>query len=233
MKKLTALILALITLLGASLTARADGAISDSWKGEVISMQVSLYNQASSSSGSSRKVKNGEEFYILSREGNWFYVAVPNDNGSYDYGYVMSYYVVENPTHIVLRNANGIYAYAAPYNTDKRVGTVSSYQRFTAIATTGNYYIVSFRNAVCYLPMDSNRYWVEEDIAYLVNGAYTQYTVSTNNAKVYGYASTRYGKVATLRAGEVVDVFYTQDGFAAIRYGKVIAFVDLNDLSQG
>ena len=32
MKKLTALILALITLLGASLTARADGAISDSWK---------------------------------------------------------------------------------------------------------------------------------------------------------------------------------------------------------
>ena len=137
MKKLTALILALITLLGASLTARADGAISDSWKGEVISMQVSLYNQASSSSGSSRKVKNGEEFYILSREGNWFYVAVPNDNGSYDYGYVMSYYVVENPTHIVLRNANGIYAYAAPYNTDKRVGTVSSYQRFTVIATTG------------------------------------------------------------------------------------------------
>lgn len=157
-------------------------------------MQVSLYNQASSSSGSSRKVKNGEEFYILSREGNWFYVAVPNDNGSYDYGYVMSYYVVENPTHIVLRNANGIYAYAAPYNTDKRVGTVSSYQRFTVIATTGNYYIVSFRNAVCYLPMDSNRYWVEEDIAYLVNGAYTQYTVSTNNAKVYGYASTRYGQ---------------------------------------
>ena len=152
MKKLTALILALITLLGASLTARADGAISDSWKGEVISMQVSLYNQASSSSGSSRKVKNGEEFYILSREGNWFYVAVPNDNGSYDYGYVMSYYVVENPTHIVLRNANGIYAYAAPYNTDKRVGTVSSYQRFTVIATTGNYYIVSFRNAVYRLP---------------------------------------------------------------------------------
>ena len=81
--------------------------------------------------------------------------------------------------------------------------------------------------------MDSNRYWVEEDIAYLVNGAYTQYTVSTNNAKVYGYASTRYGKVATLRAGEGVDVFHTQDGFAAIRYGKVIAFVDLNDLSQG
>ena len=140
MKKLTALILALITLLGASLTARADGAISDSWKGEVISMQVSLYNQASSSSGSSRKVKNGEEFYILSREGNWFYVAVPNDNGSYDYGYVMSYYVVENPTHIVLRNANGVYAYAAPYNTDKRVGTVSSYQRFTVIATTGRFW---------------------------------------------------------------------------------------------
>jgi hypothetical protein len=233
MKKLTALILVLITLLGATLSACADGTISDSWKGEVISMQVSLFNQANSSSGYSRKLKNGQEFYILSSEGNWFYVAVLNDNGGYDYGYVMSYYVVENPKHLVLRNASGIYAYAAPYNTDKRVGTVSNYERFTVIATTGNYYIVSFRNAVCYLPMDSNRYWVEEDLAYLLDGAYTQYTVSTNNAKVYGYASTRNGQVATLKAGTVVDVFYTQDGFAAIRYNTVIAFVSLNDLSQG
>lgn len=196
-------------------------------------MQVSLYNQASSSSGSSRKVKNGEEFYILSREGNWFYVAVPNDNGSYDYGYVMSYYVVENPTHIVLRNANGIYAYAAPYNTDKRVGTVSSYQRFTVIATTGNYYIVSFRNAVCYLPMDSNRYWVEEDIAYLVNGAYTQYTVSTNNAKVYGYASTATARWPPCARARWWMCSIPRMALPAIRYGKVIAFVDLNDLSQG
>ena len=45
--------------------------------------------------------------------------------------------------------------------------------------------------------------------------------------------TTPYCAPEIVRAGEVVDVFYTQDGFAAIRYGKVIAFVDLNDLSQG
>lgn len=233
MKKLAALAMALLLLLGAVQCAHADGGWDDSWTGEVISMQVSLYKQANSSSGSTRKIKNGVEFQILNQEGNWYYVAVPNDAGSYDYGYVMSYYVIENPTHIVLRNASGIYAYAAPYNTDKRVGTVSNYQRFTVIATTGSYYIVSFRNAVCYLPMDSDRYWVEEDLAYLVNGAYTEYTVIANNTKVYGYPTTQYGKVATLSAGQTVDVFYTQSGFAAIRYDNVIAFVALSDLAQG
>ncbi len=229
MKRLFAFLLTVITMVSLFSTTMADG-ISENWTGEVISMQVSLYNQANSNSGSSRKVKNGEEFYILEKNGNWVYVAVPNDLGGYDYGWIMTYYIIENPTHIVLRESSGIYAYAAPYNTDKRVGTVSDYERFTVIATTGSYYIVSFRNAVCYLPMNAERYWVEEDLESLLNGPSTQYVVKNNSAKVYGYASTKYGKIDTLKAGAVVEVLYTQNGFAAIRYETVIAFVDMNDI---
>lgn len=231
MKKLLALILAAITMATLFMPALADGGMNENWTGEVISMQVSLYKQANSGSGSTRKVKNGEEFYILEKNGNWVYAAVPNTKGGYDYGWIMTYYIIENPTHIVLRESSGIYAYAAPYNTDKRVGTVNDYQRFTVIATTGSYYIVSFRNAVCYLPMDHERYWVEEDLELLLNGPSTPYTVVTDKAKVYGYASTKNGKIDTLKAGSVVDVLYTQNGFAAIRYNTVIAFVSMNDIT--
>lgn len=232
MKKLIAFILALITLTALFSPALADGMINEDWTGEVISRQVSLYNEPSSNAGSSRKVQNGTEFFILEKQGNWVYVAVPNEKGGYDYGWIMIYYIVENPTHIVLRSNSGVYAYAAPYNTDKRVGTVSTYQRFTVIATTGNYYIVSFREAVCYLPMSAD-FWIEEDIAAIVNGPSQTYSVITDKAPVYGYASTKYGKIKTYKIGTQVDVLYTVDGFAAIRYDNVIAFMKLSDLMPG
>ena len=142
MKKLLALILALISALSLVPAALSDGEVVDeSWVGEVISMQVPLYKDANSSSGSSRKVKNGEEFFIQEKKGNWVYVAVPKENkeGEYDFGWIMTYYIIENPTHIVLRDNNGVYAYAAPYNTEKRVGTVSDYDRLPPPATTTSF----------------------------------------------------------------------------------------------
>ena len=232
MKKFVSLILVLITLVSMSLTAMADGgtySLLGDWTGEVISRQVSLYNQASSSSGSSRKVANGVQFNILEKQGNWVHVQVPNNNGTFDTGWIMLPYIVENPTHIVLRSNSGVYAYAAPYNTDTRVGTVDNYQRFTVIATTGNYYIVSFREAVCYLPMSAD-FWVEEDLKNIVEGPYTTYYVAADNTKVYGYPSDSHGKIATFKANTPVDVFYTTDGYAAIRYDNVIAFIALSDL---
>ena len=232
MKKMICLMLALITLVSLIPVASADGPLPDgTWKGEVISRQVSLFKQPSSSSGSTRKVQNGTEFNILEKRDGWVYAEVPNDQGGKDYGWIMIYYIVENPTHIVLRSNSGVYAYAAPYNTDKRVGTVETYQRFTVIATTGNYYIVSFREAVCYLPMNAD-FWIEEDIADMVNAPATQYTVNKNKAAVYGYPSTKYGKFTTFNTGKVVDVLYTVDGYAAIRYDNVIAFMSLNDLQN-
>lgn len=231
MKKITSFALVLMMLVLLFVPVQADGVNTD-WTGEVISRQVSLYNQPNSGSGSSRKVKNGEEFYILQKDGNWVYAAVPNGKGGYDYGWIMLYYIVENPTHLVLRTNSGVYAYAAPYNTDKRVGTVDAYQRFTVIATTGNYYIVSFREAVCYLPMSAD-FWVEEEIASIVNGPSEKATIAANNTPVYGYASTKYGKIDTFKAGQTVDVLYTVDAYAAIRYETVIAFVKLSDLIAG
>ena len=142
----------------------------------------------------------------------------------------MLHYVIENPTHIVLRDSSGVYAYAAPYNTEKRVGTVADYDRFTVIATTGNYYIVSFRNAVCYLPMSAD-YWIEEDLKAIVEGPAVQYAVNADKTRVYGYASTKYGYIDTFKAGTVVDVLYIQDDYAAIRYENVIAFIEMAKLN--
>ena len=234
MKKLLALILALVSILSLVPAAFADGKeVDESWVGEVISMQVSLYNDANSSSGSSRKVKNGQEFYIQEKKGNWVYAAVPSETqkGEYDFGWIMLYYIIENPTHIVLRNNSGVYAYAAPYNNEKRVGTVSNYERFTVIATTGNYYIVSFRNAVCYLPMSAD-YWVEEDLESVLAGPSTKYVVNADKTRVYGYASTKNGYIDTFKKGKVVDVLYIQGDYAAIRYDTVIAFIDMDNLSE-
>ena len=228
MKKLISIILVVITLTVLCLPALADKG-SGTWTGEVISRQVSLFSKPDSSSSSSRKVKNGQEFNILDKQGNWVYAEVPNDKCGFDYGWIMLYYIVENPMHIVLRTNSGVYAYAAPYNSDKRVGTVDAYQRFTVIATTGNYYIVSFREAVCYLPMSAD-FWNEEDIAATVNGPTTAYTVVTDKAKVYGYASTKYGAITTYKAGTTVQVLYTVNGYAAIKYNKVIAFMNMSDI---
>lgn len=232
-KRMLSLMLAVISILSLIPAALSDGGyINQSWTGEVISMQVSLYKEPNSGSGSTRKVKNGVEFFIQEKQGNWVYAAVPKEKGEgYDYGWIMVQYIMENPTHIVLRDSSGVYAYAAPYNTDKRVGTVADYDRFTVIATTGSYYIVSFRNAVCYLPMSAD-YWVEEDIEAIVTGPSTRYTVNANKTRVYGYASTKYGYIDTFKAGTEVDLLYVQDGYGAIRYENVIAFIDMSRLTM-
>ena len=231
-RKILSLLLAIITVLSLIPAATADGYhYAGVWRGEVISRQVTLYKEPNSSSGSLRKVQNGVEFNIQEKQGNWVYAAVPKEKGEgYDYGWMMVQYIIENPTQIVLRDSSGVYAYAAPYNTDKRVGTVADYERFTVIATTGNYYIVSFRQAVCYLPMSAD-YWVEEDIEAIVNGPSTPYIVNANNTRVYGYASTKYGYINTYKAGTQVDLLYVQDGYGAIRYNNVIAFIPMSKLT--
>ena len=232
MKKVISLLLVLASLCLLCGSALADGGYygyNTEWTGEVISRQVSLFSQPSGSSSSSRKVKNGEQFDILEKRGDWVRVSVANERGGYDEGWIMLAYIIENPIHLVLRNSSGVYAYAAPYNNDKRVGTVSNYERFTVIAETGNYYIVSFREAVCYLPMSAD-YWVEEDLKSVVEGPYTTYYVANDKTKVYGYASEKYGKIATYKAGTPVQVLYTVENFAAIRYDNVIAFINLADL---
>lgn len=234
MKKLIAVILSLLTLMTLVPAALADSpstTIDYNNVGEVISRQVSLFKEMSSSSESQRKVENGTEFYILDKVDNWIYAAVPNDKGSYDYGWIISYYVAENPTHVILRNSSGVYAYAAPYLTDKRVGTVGTYDRFTVIATTGNYYLVSFRNAVAYLPMSAD-YWIEEDIQSIVNGTGETYVVNADKTRVYGYSNTKRDYIATYKAGQEVKVLYTENNYAAFKYKTAIAFIELGRLTK-
>lgn len=199
------------------------------WTGEVIARQITLFSQAKSSSTALRKLPNGTQFDILDIQGDYAHVSVPNDKGGSDVGYVIFAYVLENPIHIVLRNNQNVYALAGPYAVNKRVGTIDNYQRFTVIAETGNYYIVSFRDAVAFLPMSAD-YWIEESLQATLEGPYSVASVAYDKTKVYGYASTEYGKIAQLSAGTPVAVYYTANGFAAIAYQNVLAFVALSDL---
>ena len=252
MRKLIAVILVLASLLSLSACALADSptpvyfdytdfglipnqpavqgpAEDGSWTGEVIARQITMFSKPSSSSSSIRKLKNGTQFDIIEIDGDYAHVAVPNDYGSVDIGYVMFAYVIENPIHIVLRSNKGVYALAGPYAINKRVGTIDNYQRFTVIAETGNYYIVSFREAVAFLPMSAD-YWIEEQLITTLEGPSTTAYVAYDNTKVYGYASTKNGKIAEYKAGTQVQVYYETNGFAAIGYDNVLAFIQLSDL---
>ena len=200
------------------------------WTGEVIARQITLFSQAKSSSNAVRKLPNGTQFTILDISGDYAHVAVPNEVGGFDTGYVIFAYVIENPIHIVLRSNRNVYALAGPYAVNKRVGTVDNYQRFTVIAETGNYYIVSFRDAVAFLPMSAD-YWIEEEMQATLDGPYTNAVVAYDKTKVYGYASTEYGKITTLGAGTPVQVYYTTNGFAAIGYENVLAFIEIGNLN--
>ncbi len=227
MKKIISLLAVLTLLLSAMFPALALAQT-----GEVISRQVSLRKKSSTSSDRICYLPHGTEFEILSSNGNMYEVSVENPKkaGEMLTGWVESAYIIENPTHIVLRNRSGVYAYAAPYSTTKRVGDVSLYQRFTVIGTQGSYYVVSFREAVCFLPMNAD-YWVEEDIAPIVNGSSTPF-MTTVKTSVRAYDNAKAAVVATYNANTPVDVLYiTAGGWAAIRYNKVIAFIHLDDLA--
>ena len=64
-KRFLSLLLAALTILSLIPAATADGGyMNQSWTGEVISRQVSLYKEPNSGSGSTRKVQNGTEFFI-------------------------------------------------------------------------------------------------------------------------------------------------------------------------
>ncbi len=199
------------------------------WTGEVIARQITMFSKASSSSSSLRKLKNGTQFDILDISGDYAHVSVPNEYGGADVGYVMFSYIIENPMHIVLRSNKGVYPMAGPYAPNKRVGTIDNYQRFTVIAETTNFYVVSFRDAIAFLPISAD-YWIEEMLASTLEGPFTNATVAYDKTKVYGYASTQYGKIAEFSAGTPVQVYYTSNNFAAIRYDNVLAFIQLSDL---
>ena len=244
MKKFIAIILLAACLLSLGGVALADAPTgysssgvqgpdaSGKWVGEVIARQITLFSRPSGSSDSLRKLPNGTQFDILEVTNDYAHVLVPNNYGGNDEGYVMLAYVIENPIHLVLRSASGVYALAGPYAVNKRVGTLENYQRFTVIAETGNYYIVSFRDAVAFLPMSAD-YWVEEELKDLLSQPSTPAVVANDKTKVYGYASTKYGKIDQFNSGTTVRIYYTTNGFAAIGYKNVLAFIALEDLILG
>ncbi|MBQ8536684.1 MAG: SH3 domain-containing protein [Clostridia bacterium] len=141
----------MVTALSAAL---ADGGYGT---GEVICLGVSLRVDHKTSAKRIRTLDNGETFTILEEYDGWYRV---NHEGTE--GWLLADYVAENPQHIYTRKSN-IPARAWASKSSKRVGLIDANQRLTVIRELEDYWIVSFRNAMCYVSKDAS-VWTDWEV---------------------------------------------------------------------
>ena len=158
MKKLAAWALALILLVGMIPAGLADA----NWgyaTGECICLGVSLRTDHKTSAKKIRTIDNGETFTILEEYDGWYRV---NHEGTE--GWLLADYVIEEPEHLYTRK-NNIPARAWASKSSKRVGLIGDNERLTVIRELENYWIVSYRNAMCYVSKDAS-VWLESEAEY-------------------------------------------------------------------
>jgi len=156
MKKLAAWVLALILLVGMVPAGLADA----NWgyaTGECICLGVSLRTDHKTSAKKIRTIDNGETFTILEEYDGWYRV---NHEGTE--GWLLADYVIEEPEHLYTRK-NNIPARAWASKSSKRVGLIGDNERLTVIRELENYWIVSYRNAMCYVSKDAS-VWLESEV---------------------------------------------------------------------
>ena len=216
MKKWLALLFALILTLTA-LPVLADGGHSED-TGEVISMRAALRTAASTSADRITYINNGESFYILDENEDWYFVEF-HKGDSIHTGWILQCYVVKNPLHLVAKNSGVLYA--SPSLTNKRVGTFSRFDKFTVIEETSRYYLVSCRNAAAFIPRN-NGYWTDDDLAYAEN--VIGVGVLTEKANLY-LDSNGKTKITSFKAGTPFDILgYTGD-YTIVKYQGVYGYV--------
>lgn len=216
MKKLLALLLAMI-LTVAVMPSLADGGHSED-TGEVISMRASLRSAPKTSAERLSWVENGESFYILDENEDWYYVEFHKGNNVYT-GWILQCYVVKNPIHLVAREGGNLYA--SPSLTNKRVGTFGRYEKFTVIEETRSYYLVSCRNAAAFISR-SGDYWTDEDLEFLDNRLYV--ATVTEKTALYLNANTK-TKLANIKVGTQFDVLGFEGDFTIVKYENAYAYI--------
>lgn len=224
MKRFLSLVAALILAVAAlPILAVADGAPSDD-VGEVISMRASLRTDPKTSAERLSWVNNGESFYILDENEEWYFVEFTAANGTVYNGWILQCYVVKNPIHLVARSSGVLYA--SPSLTDKRVGTFSRYEKFTVIEETSRYYLVSCRNAAAFISR-SGDYWTDEDLTILDNVLYV--ATVTEKTGLYLEANTK-TKLATIKAGTQFDVLGQEGDYTIVKYETAYAYIPSDDI---
>lgn len=221
MKKWLAFLFVLV-LLTAVTPALADGGHSED-VGEVISMRAALRTAASTSAERITYINNGESFYILDENEDWYFVEFHKGKSVYT-GWILQCYVVKNPLHVVAKNSGVLYA--SPSLTNKRVGTFGRFEKFTVIEETSKYYLISCRNAAAFIPRN-NGYWTDDDLE-LLNNVLHVATV-TKKTGVYLNPNTK-TKLATVKVGTKFNVLGFDGDYAIVNYENAYAYVPVDNI---
>ena len=220
-------ILLAVWMLSVSWPAGAD--VVGTQTGEVISQNVTVRTNHTTGAAAITSLGNGETFEILDRWEEWLYIAyVDRDTLETVNGWLLNYYVVENPMHITLRNSNTA-AYAYPESGSKRVGSLAKYTRLTVIAQLGRYWVVSLREAAAAIPK-SAEVWLDEDLSNWTAAPSTAGAVlkrtTTRTGPGSGWAS-----VQTLNTGAAVEILGSEGDWYVIRYKDAVAYIKMADVT--
>jgi uncharacterized protein YgiM (DUF1202 family) len=216
-----------VMMLASSLPALADLPAVE--MGEVVSQNVTLREGHTSGSTTVKSLHNGETFEILDRSGDWLYIAYYDmDTAQTINGWLLDWYVVENPMHITLRNSNTA-AYAYPYADSKRVGSISKYTRLTVIAQLDRYWVVSLREAAAAIPKTA-KVWLDEDLEGWAAIAPTTGSVIHRTTTRTG-PGTNWTSVKTLNTGASVDIVGSEGDWYVIRYEDAVAYIKMADVT--
>jgi uncharacterized protein YgiM (DUF1202 family) len=225
-KKWLAAVLVAVLMMSAVIPALAD--LPDVETGEVISQNVTLRENHTSGSATIRSLHNGETFEILDRWDEWLYIAYFDMDAAVTInGWLLNYYVAENPMHITLRNSNTA-AYAYPSSGSKRVGSLSKYTRLTVIEQLDRYWVVSLREAAAAIPKTA-QVWLDEDLNNWASIVPTAGTTTRRTTTRTG-PGTNWTSVNTLNAGAAVDIVGSEGDWYVIRYEDAVAYIKMADV---
>jgi hypothetical protein len=221
-----ALVLTLVMLMGAA-SALADYDVDF---GEVISQNVSLRVDHSTSASLIKSIGNGENFLILDRWENWLEAEYLDEESGETYtGWLRADFVVENPMYITLRNSNTP-AYAYPSANSKMVGSLVKYTRLTVIEQLDRYWVVSLREAAASIPKTA-AVWLDEELSNWRTTEPMPGTVIRRTTLRTG-PGTSWTSVKTLNTGAAVQILGTEGSWYVILIeDDNIAYVRTGDIS--
>ena len=217
MKKLFAVLMVLSLLMSSVPLALADGGYA---QGEVICLGVSLRRNHKTSAKKIRTLDNGETFSILEEYDGWYRV---NHEGTE--GWLLADYVVVEPERLYTRKSN-IPARAWASKSSKRVGLIGANEQLTVIRELEDYWIVSFRNAMCYVSKDAS-VWRQSE----VERAWPQFTIEIiQNGLMRSGPSGSWTTVKKVVPGERFQVVGEEGDWYKVLCGDFFAYAWKPDL---
>lgn len=116
------------------------------YSGIVISQNVSLRSDRSTGATRLASIPNGTYLDILTEQDGWYYVNYYDQkNASPLQGWVLSDYIVRDPSFVTTTKAT--YVYAVPSRSAKKVGQLISGTQLVVIGEYDDFWVVNLRSA--------------------------------------------------------------------------------------